>query len=45
MRLMYKGFVKGYWYWISHGEVEAQQYDLGCSTNEMGKAGGSIYTN
>ena len=42
MHLMYKDFVKEYWYWISHGEVEPQQYDLGYSTREMG---GSSHTN
>ena len=29
MHFMYKSFVKGYWFWISHGEVNPQQYDLG----------------
>jgi len=29
MHIMYKSFVKGYWFWISHGEVNPQQYDLG----------------
>ena len=38
MHLMYKDFAKGYWYWISHGEVEPQQYDFGYSTSEMVKA-------
>ena len=24
MHLMYKSFVKGYWYWTSHGDVEPE---------------------
>ena len=43
--LMYKDFVKGCWYWTSHGEVEHQQYDFGYSTSEMTEAGCSIHTN
>ena len=29
MHLMYKGFVKWYWFWISHEEMKPQQYDFG----------------
>ena len=45
MHLMQKGFVKGHWCLISHGEVEPQQYDFGYSTSELPKAGGSSYIN
>jgi len=45
IHLMYKGFVKGYWYWISHEEVESGQYDFGYSTNEMAETSGSSHTN
>jgi len=42
---MYKGFVKAYWYWISHGEIESAQYNFGYSTSEMAEAGSSSDTN
>ena len=45
MHLMYKGFVKGYWYWISHGEIEPEQYDFGYSITEMVEASCSSDTN
>jgi len=44
MHLMYKGFMKGYWYWINHGELEPEPYDFGYSTIEMAEASGSRHT-
>ena len=43
--LMYKGFMKGYWFWISHGEVEPQQYDFGYSNSELPKVRGPSHIN
>ena len=45
MHLMYKGLVKGYWFWISHGEVEPQQYDFEYSKSEIPEARGSSHIN
>jgi len=45
MYLMYKDFVKGYWFWISHGEIESQQYNFGYSNSEIHKVGGSSHIN
>jgi len=45
MHLMYKGFVQGYWFWISHGEIEPQQYDSGYSNSKIPEVGGSSHTN
>jgi len=45
MHLMYKGFVKGYWFWISHAEVEPQQHDFGYSNSKFPEVGGSSYIN
>ena len=32
---MHKGFVKGYWFWISYGKIEPQQYDFGYSNSKI----------
>ena len=45
IHLIYNGFVKGYLCWLSHKELQPEQYDFGYSTIEMTKAGGSSYTN
>ena len=45
MHLMYKGFVQGYWFSISHGEIEPQQYDFGYSNSEVPEVEGSIHVN
>jgi len=39
MHLIYKGFVKGYLFWISHGEIETQQYDFGNSKSKIPNVG------
>ena len=41
MHLMYKGFVQGYWFWISHGEIEPQEYGSGYQNSEIPEVGGS----
>ena len=43
MHLLYKGFVKGYWFWISQGEVEPEQYDFGYSNSKIPNVGGSTH--
>ena len=45
MHLMYKGFVQDYWFWISHGEIEPQQYDSGYSNSEIPEVGASRHIN
>ena len=45
MHLMYKGFVQGYWFWISHGEIEHQQYDSKHSNSKTPEVGGSNHIN
>ena len=45
MHLMYKSFVKRYWYWKSHGEVEPEQYDFRYCTTEIDEASSSSHTN
>ena len=45
MHLMYKDFVKGYWFWISHREIEPQQYNFGYSNCEIPEVGGSSHIN
>ena len=45
MHLMYKGFVQGYWFWISHGEIEPQEYASGYSNSEIHEVGGSSHVN
>ena len=45
MHLMYKSFVQGYWFWISHGEIEPQEYSSGYSNSEIPEVGGSSYIN
>jgi len=42
---MDKGFGEGYWFWISHGEIEPQQYDFGYSNIEIHEVGGSSHIN
>jgi len=45
MHFMYKGFVQGYWFWISYGEIEPQQYDSEYSNNKIPEVGGSSHIN
>ena len=45
MHLMYKVFVERSWFWISHGEVEPQQYDFRYSNSKIPKARGSSHIN
>jgi len=45
MHLMYKSFVKGYWFWISHGKIEPQQYDFEYSNSKIQEVGGSGHIN
>jgi len=37
--------VKGYWYWITNGEVESQQYDFAYSTSEIPEPDSASHTN
>jgi len=45
MHLIYKSFVQGHWFWISHGEIEHQQYDSRYSNSKIPEVGGSSLIN
>ena len=45
MHLMYKRFVNGYWFLISHRKIESQQYNFGYLNSEMLDAEDSCRTN
>jgi len=45
MHLMYKSFVQGFGFWISHGKIEPQQYDSGYSNSKTPEVGGSSHIN
>ena len=45
MHPMHKGFVKGHWFWITHGKIEPQQYDFRYLNSEISEVGGSSHIN
>ena len=45
MYLMYKGFVQGYWFWISYGKIEPHQYDSWYSNSKIPELRGSSHIN